>query len=130
MKFFKKTDIIIIAIILIISLISWITYKYVFSQQSTKVEIYYNSELVDTIKLDSGTEKTFSIPQDENVIFHLYKDGQICFEESDCPDKVCINAGKLNTVGQFAACLPNGIVLKIVPDKNHSEDDIDIMVGN
>ena len=128
MKFIKKTDIIIILIILAISLLSWITYNLVFADQSAKAEIYYYSELVETIDLDSGIDRIFSIPQDENVIFHIYKDGNISFEESDCPDKVCINAGKLNTVGQFAACLPNGIIIKIVPGKLHSDDDVDIII--
>ncbi|HYE68792.1 MAG TPA: NusG domain II-containing protein, partial [Anaerovoracaceae bacterium] len=73
---------------------------------------------------------TFSIPQDENVIFHLYQDGSIAFVESDCPDKVCIHAGKLKMTGQFAACLPNGIVMKIVPEKERSEDDPDLVIGN
>lgn len=130
MKFFKKTDLIIIMIILVISLLSWIAYNYLYADKSAKAEIYYYSKLVDTIDLNAGIEKTFSIPQDKNVIFHLYKDGFIRFEESDCPDKVCIHAGKLHKVGQFAACLPNGIIVKIVPDKKHSDDDIDIIIGN
>ena len=32
-------------------------------------------------------------------------------------------------VGQSAACLPNGLVLKIVPLNERSEDDLDIVVG-
>jgi len=127
MKFFKKTDLIIIISILVVSLITWITYNYIFSEKSAKAEIYYYSELVETVDLGSGIDKTFTIPQDEHVILHLYKDGSIRFEESDCPDKVCINAGKLNTVGQFAACLPNGVVVKIIPADNYSEDDLDII---
>ena len=64
------------------------------------------------------------------MVFHLYKDGSIAFEESDCPDRVCIHAGRLKTAGQFAACLPNGIVMKIVPEKERSEGDADIVIGN
>ncbi len=37
-----------------------------------------------------------------------------CFEASDCPDKICVNTGKLTLSGQWASCLPNGVVLKIV----------------
>lgn len=129
MKFFKKSDIIIIAIILAVAMVSWFAYHLIFSDQSAKAEIYYYSELIDTIDLDDGEDRVFSIPQDPNVVFHLYEDGQICFEESDCPDKVCVNTGKLNRVGQYAACLPNGIVIKIVPESDRSDGDIDIIVG-
>ena len=61
------------------------------------------------------------------MVFHLYPDGGICFEKSDCSDKICIHAGKLYTVGQSAACLPNGIIIKIVPAGEHSDNDIDIV---
>lgn len=130
MKFFKRSDIIIIAAIILISAVSWGIYKFVFAEDRVKAEIYYYSELIETVDLSSGEEKSFSVPQDENVIFHLYQDGSIAFVESDCPDKVCIHAGKLKTAGQFAACLPNGIVMKIVPEKERSEDDADLVIGN
>lgn len=125
----KKCDIIIICIVIAISTICWIIYKAAFSGKQAVAEIYYKSALVETIDLSAGIERTFSIPQNDKVIFHVYKDGSICFEESDCPDKVCIRAGKLDTVGEFAACLPNSIVLKIAAKNHQGSDDFDIIVG-
>ena len=130
MKFFKKTDIIIIAGIIAVSVAAWGIYHFAFAGDRVKAEIYYYSELVKTVELTPGADRTFSIPQNAHVIFHQYKDGSIAFVESDCPDKVCIHAGKLRTAGQFAACLPNGIVMKIVPEKEHGEDDADLVIGN
>lgn len=129
MKFFKKTDILVIIAILIIAMISWISYQFILDSHTPKAEIYYNSELIKTIDLKKGVDKRFSIPQ-ADVVFHLYKDGKICFEESDCPDKVCIEAGKLSTPGQFAACIPNGVLLKIVSGDNKNNNDADIIVRN
>lgn len=127
--FFKKTDIIIISIIIALSVAALITYNFVFSKSAAKAQIYYNSKLIKTIELNKGIDKTFSLPQNDKVIFHLYEDGYICFEQSDCPDKVCVKSGKLHMVGESAACLPNGIILKIVPQKDHSDNDIDIVSG-
>lgn len=129
MKFFKRTDLLIIMGILMGGAASWGIYHFSFALQQAKAEIYYDSKLVETVDLNSGEEKIFSIPQDENVVFHLYKDGTVAFEESDCPDKVCIHAGRLRTPGQFAACLPNGIVLKIVPAGERNEEDMDLVIG-
>lgn len=129
MKFFKKSDIIIILSVILIAVIIGGVYQYNNSKKTAKAEIYYYSELVKTVDLSKGKEETFSIPQNEHVIFHVNSDGAIRFEESDCPDKVCIHAGYLNMVGESAACLPNGIVLKIVQSNNHSDDDLDIVVG-
>lgn len=128
-SFFKKSDIIIILVIVALSLIIWVVYNFMFSNKDAKAEIYHNSKLILTIDLDKGEDKVFSIPQYDKVVFHLYKSGNIRFEQSDCPDKVCVNMGELHMVGQSAACLPNGIVLKIVPKKVYRNNDIDIVVG-
>ena len=45
--------------------------------------------------------------------YHLvYTDGRIRFAEADCPDKICVLTGKLSMVGESAACLPNGVLIK------------------
>lgn len=129
MKFFKKTDIIVILLMIVIAVGATVVYQYNNSKKSAVAEIYYNSELVETVDLNTGVERTFSIPQEEHVVFHQYKEGTISFEESDCPDKVCINSGKLGIVGESAACLPNRIVIKIVQKEGRSEDSLDIIVG-
>jgi Uncharacterized protein conserved in bacteria len=129
MKFFRRSDIIILSLIVVMSIAAWAIYKNVFSRKAAKAEIYYNNQLVETVDLNAGMDKRFSIPQDKNVVFHLYKDGSICFEESDCPDKICIKSGKLKTVGETAACIPNKIFLKIVPAGGRQDSDLDGVSG-
>lgn len=128
-KFFKKTDIIIVSVIILVGIIIWLVYNNTLSKNSVKAEIYYKSQLVETVDLSKGVDKTFSIPQDPQVVFHIDKEGNICFETSDCPDKICVKTGKLNKAGETAACLPNEIILKIVPSKERSSDDLDMIVG-
>lgn len=129
MKFFRRSDLVIILTMIVIGVAVWFGYKFAFSDTPAKAEIYYKSELIETVDLKAGVDKRFSIPQDENVVFHLQKDGSIGFEKSDCPDKVCIETGMLHTVGQTAACLPNEIILKIVPLDDRSDKDLDMVVG-
>ncbi|MDD2361792.1 MAG: NusG domain II-containing protein [Oscillospiraceae bacterium] len=130
MKLFKKSDIIIVAAIIAVSLVFWGAYRLYFSETPTAAEIYYDSKLVMTVDLDKNIDKEFSIPQDKEVVFRLFSDGSIRFEKSDCRDKICIRSGKLDTVGQNAACLPNKTVLKIVRKHKPKKDDIDIIIGN
>lgn len=133
MKFAKKKDIIIIILILLFSLALYLVYDVYNKKNSTKeakAEIYYESELIATIPLNEKVDKTFSLPQNEHVVFHLYEDGSIRFEESDCPDKVCINTGKLKHIGSTAACLPNKLILKVVSANNTDDNDVDMIIGN
>lgn len=129
MKFFKKTDILIITIILAISFSALLLYRNTISKTPAIAKIYYYSKVVMTIDLSEKKDYSFSIPQNKNVVFHVYKDGSMEFVESDCPDKICIKSGKLNSVGESAACLPNGIVVKIVSKKGNNDNDVDIVVG-
>lgn len=129
MKFFKRTDIIVIAAILLISLISWIAYEIYTDDKAIKAEIYYYSELVKTVRLDKPKNYKFSIDQNPNVIFQVDENGGIAFISSDCPDKVCVKTGRLYRIGEYAACLPNGIIIKIVSE-GRENDDVDIIVGN
>ena len=121
MKFFKKTDIIVIITLLVISATVYMTYNYLAQDKEAKAEIYLASKLMKTVVLSTGEDSSFSIPGKENVVFHLYQDGSIAFEKSDCPDQICVHSGRLHIVGQSAACLPNGLILKIVPTNGYKD---------
>lgn len=129
MKFAKKKDFIIAAVIIVSAVILWIFTSGALSKKDgTRAEIYYDSELVKTVELTEGETYEFSIEQLPHVVFRVYEDGSIAFAESDCPDKVCVNTGRLHYVGQTAACLPNRVYIKIVGD-TVGDDEPDIVVG-
>ena len=130
MKFFKRSDVVIIAVILVLSLVFGLVYDQISKGKATKAEIYYYSQLIETVPLDTGKERDFSLKQNPNIIFHLDKQGNIAFVASDCPDKICVKTGKLHRVGEYAACLPNGVILKIVPSGDRNDDDPDIVINN
>ncbi|MFA9462894.1 MAG: NusG domain II-containing protein [Velocimicrobium sp.] len=127
MKWIKKRDIYVILGVLLFAAILSAGYHIYVAHLPAKAEIYYASKLVKTVVLDTGKDETFTIPESNHVTFHLYADGSIAFEESDCPDQICVKAGKLHLVGQSAACLPNKIIIKIVPSKENAENDVDII---
>ncbi|HBF35961.1 MAG TPA: hypothetical protein DDW50_01415 [Firmicutes bacterium] len=122
MKHMKKADIVLIAALLVLAPVFLFLNRY-FSAEKGGVyaEIYHDSVLVYRIKLSTAKEGSFSIPGVPNVVFHQYADGSIAFIKADCPDKICIRAGRLKYAGQFAACLPNKIMLKIVSEEKDRE---------
>lgn len=52
------------------------------------------------------------------------KDGKAAFIESSCTNKICIKMGWISKPGQFAACLPNGILITIKGDNTSEVDDV------
>jgi hypothetical protein len=129
MKFARKRDIIVIAVLAAAGLVIWALFSGVFGHSGTTAEIYYKSELVKTVALTSGADTSFSIPEVPSVVFHQYPDGSIAFVESDCPDKICIRSGRLHLAGQMAACLPNQVYVKIVGTGAGNSAAPDIVIG-
>lgn len=127
MKFIRKTDFLILAVLLAVGIGGWMIYRTLASGKPAVAEIYYGSELVETVPLTKGQDRTFSIPQNEHVVFHLYPDGSICFAESDCPDQICVRTGRISLPGESAACLPNQIILKVVSADGGTGDGPDII---
>ena len=116
-KFFRRVDIVVITAVLALSAAGAWVYSSRPAMGGESAEIYSDSLLVMTVDLADCPETEFASPTNENVVFRTSGDGRIRFERSDCPDKVCVNSGWHWRSGEIAACLPNGVVLKIVsPD--------------
>jgi hypothetical protein len=122
MKFFKKTDIAIICGILLLAAVLYFVYLQSAKDKDVEARIYFENQLVKVVSLIDKTDYDFSVKGHEDVVFHVYADGSIAFVKSDCPDKVCIHAGKQKLSGQSSACLPNGLVLRIAPIGDSSGD--------
>ena len=41
------------------------------------------------------------------------KDGKACFSDSPCPNKTCVQSGPVFRNGEWAACLPNDVFIRI-----------------
>ena len=53
------------------------------------------------------------------------QDGFVSFENSPCPNKLCVLSSAISKNGQWIACLPNGVFVRIeVEDENTELDGI------
>lgn len=128
MKFFRKTDLIIIAIIVALAGCGLLLRNILADDEGIRAEIYYYSQLLEVVDLEKDKGKEIVIPQNNNVVIRVDEEGKIAFISSDCPDQVCVKTGKLHRAGEYAACLPNGVIVKIVKKGEGSPDDADIIV--
>ena len=61
-------------------------------------------------------------------------DGGVRVAASDCPDQYCVRRGVCRKAGDFAACVPNKVILTLLPAGDHESEEadsgIDMVVGD
>lgn len=129
MKFFKTSDLLLVGVLLFISVVSWGVLRIFMKEDSPRAEVYQANQLVDVLPLSGVDPAEYPVPGSPGVVLALDGQGGIRFLESDCPDQICVHSGLLHIPGQFAACLPNSVVVRIVPgDGDH--DGPEMILGN
>lgn len=94
------------------------------SKSDLVAEIYFDGEIIDTVSLTEKEEKKIVTGENNSVVI-CAENGKIKFEDSACPDKICVQSGELEKNGDFASCLPEKVVIKVVSEK---ENEIDAIV--
>lgn len=61
--------------------------------------------------MEKNARLEFSGPCGKSMI--IIENKEAWFEHSDCENKVCVESGKISRPNQWAACLPNGIIIYI-----------------
>lgn len=117
-KLFGKSDLILIIVIAIVAAIMFFFLRFD-SGDSLKGEIIVDGELYKTIELKDGQSERFVIDSTESGVKCeiLAENGEIKFISSQCHDKICIAAGALSHKGDTAACLPAGVLIRIISGK-------------
>ncbi|PIH04511.1 NusG domain II-containing protein [Clostridium combesii] len=126
MKKGDKIVIYIVSILLALSIISIIFFKFFVKSENAVAVIKQNGKIIEKVDLSKVKEKRqLKINYNDkdhkgyNVI-EIDKDS-IRFIDADCPDKVCIKSGVLKKPGETAACLPHKLIITI--EKNDKEVD-------
>ena len=79
--------------------------------------------LVESVNLSEKTQKKIVTGENSSVVI-IAENGKIYFEKSSCPDNVCVESGELYKNGDFTACLPEKVIIKVSGVKDKSPDAI------
>ncbi len=111
LKFIKKGDIIIVAVILLAAAVFafWSNSK----TESVQAVITVDGETVKTVDLANIKEKFTFIPATDPRVVITAENGEIRFESAECEDKLCVACGNLSKHGDTAVCLPSKTVITI-----------------
>ena len=118
--FFKKSDLLIIGIFLLIAPVIFLP-TLSDSEKTLTAVITADGETLTEISLTDSTQEEIKI----NGTVIKINGKTVFFAESNCPDKICVKTGNLDSQGDSSACVPNRVSVYIKGEK--TEDDIDIM---
>lgn len=99
-KLFKRTDILIIAAVLLIALALVL---FLPKTDGMRAVVMYGDEVVNTI--DLTRDAIYNIDADLPVTLEV-KDGKIHFINSKCPDLTCEHFGLISNENEYAICAP------------------------
>lgn len=106
----KKTllrDISIIAVILIICIAALL----IMSRREAGQWAVVNVDTVETARYDLNVNATYELNGGTNTLVIENRNAYI--SHADCPDKLCVNQGKIWGSGQMIVCLPNRLTVTI-----------------
>ena len=91
------------------------------SKAKSKQLIIESGENIWYYQLDKDRELKIEGILGESTI--EIKDGIVFFEESPCPNKLCVQSSAITKNGEWIACLPNGVFVRIEGKDESSELD-------
>ena len=122
--YFKKGDLIIYALIIVIFLTLGINIHKIKETKAERAEIYVNNKLKYTYKLQKS-EKVYYVDTDIGGVGIKLKDNKIRVTSSYSPRKLCVKQGWIESSGQTIIGVPDKLLIKIV---GKQEDDIDFIL--
>ena len=122
MKKLKIGDIIVISVILLITAGVFCFRLFGFAEGEAVVVTYGENEKV--YSLDENSR--FNIESNDISLTVVIENGCVFVDNSNCPEKICINNGKISRVGQSIACVPAHLLIKIIGE---GDNDYDLIVG-
>ncbi len=122
-KLFKKNDLLLIGILLII-FAGIMIFLSITREDGSMVQVSVNGELAASFPLSEDIEYEIEgCNGGSNTL--VIQDGWAYIRDSSCPDHLCEKMGRINSSGQSLICLPNRVIVEITG----TEDEYDAVAG-
>ena len=127
MRIIKKMDIVIIAVLILLSFTPHLIF-FKTSQKSSKNNyaiIKVDGKIhkkIDLSKVKKSEKVNLNLPNGKNTL--LIKNNSIQMDSANCNDALCVKQGNISKVGQTIICLPHKLIIEIKGDELDSKDDL------
>ena len=107
----KKTDLCLVAVILVIAAISLFIGNAI-KEDGKNIIVSVNGKVYAKYLLsENGCYELKGYDGGYNTL--MIEDGVAYLTDADCPDKLCVKQGKISKIGESIICLPHKIVVEI-----------------
>lgn len=103
-------DILLILVIFGIG-VSLLAYTYLGKQNHSVVAVRVDGKVVQEFLLDDSIQYKIEGIGGTNTL--CIDEGSVWLKEADCPDRICVQTGKIRYAGQSIICLPHKVVVEI-----------------
>lgn len=114
-----KNDIILTASVLIVAVLVFFIIGLI-TKNGNYVEVKKNGEIIGKYSL--AENRRVEIKDENGYNLLIIEDGKAFISEASCPDKLCVNQGKVSTNGKALVCLPNKTVITVYSDDDGEVD--------
>lgn len=127
MRIIKKMDIVIIAVLILLSFTPHLIF-FKTSQKSSKNNyaiIKVDGKIhkkIDLSNVKKSEKVNLNLPNGKNTL--LIKNNSIQMKSANCNDALCVKQGNISKVGQTIICLPHKLIIEIKGDELDSKDDL------
>ena len=118
-----RNDIILIASLLLVAIISLIVILSTRTKTNLTAKVYVQNDIVETIDLSKKEEKDYTVHGLNGDITIHTRDGEICVSKSNCPHQDCVKMGYVGTSNRPIICAYNAVYIVI---EGHAEYDVEI----
>ncbi|MBQ5430825.1 MAG: NusG domain II-containing protein [Lachnospiraceae bacterium] len=125
--YISKRDLFLILFLLVLSclfLLAFQIYHTMHKARGGAVEITVDGKIFGTYPLEK--DQVIPITNKKGVVSNTLtiKDGKAYMSHANCPDRLCMHQGRIDSDGQSIVCLPNKIVCTVHSD---TKPDMDVM---
>jgi hypothetical protein len=107
----KRSDILFIIVVVLLIAGAFVLFDVVKNSYGKVVVIEEGNEEVGTYPLSE--DRIVEVAGPLGVTTVVIKDGEVYVSDSPCPNKVCIDMGRISDKGDSIICLPNRVYITV-----------------
>lgn len=107
----------IIGALVIVFLISLILSIFILRPSKSRiVEVVQDNKVIYKLNLDTEENREIIVKYGDSSNTILIEEGEIRVSHAECPDKTCVNMGRLYSDSLPIVCLPNHLIIRFAED--------------